>query len=208
VSQRPAHESESGTLDYYSQIEWQARELISKADGTALRNAVAEHRLVERITDELVFLGFVSESNLNDTRDYLRRSQSDLESRAQHRLRMAPHEPSLPPAQESTGAWVGGGGQAKVVRIFAYGVNRPLLEQAIRTMQAPAMVVLDPDQADVVMTIRNYYHRRPQPLRDAEAGGVPIYVLQSNTGSQIEEAVSRVAVTRVAQSSSLEETTV
>jgi stage III sporulation protein SpoIIIAA len=81
----------------------------------------------------------------------------------------------------------------KPVRIFAYGVNRSRLEQAIRHLEAPAMVVLDVDQADVVMTVKNYYRRRPQPLRDAEAEGVPIYVLRSNTGSQIEEGVAKVA---------------
>jgi stage III sporulation protein SpoIIIAA len=81
----------------------------------------------------------------------------------------------------------------KPVRIFAYGVNRTRLEQAIRQQKAPAMAVLDVNQADVVMTVKNYYRRKPQPLRDAEAAGIPIYVLRSNTGSQIEEGVTKVA---------------
>jgi len=41
--------------------------------------------------------------------------------------------------------------------------------------------------------VKNYYRRKPQPLRDAEAQGTPIYVLRSNTGSQIEEAIGKVA---------------
>jgi stage III sporulation protein SpoIIIAA len=81
----------------------------------------------------------------------------------------------------------------KPVRIFAYGVNRTRLEEAIRRQKAPAMAVLDVNQADVVMTVKNYYRRKPQPLRDAEAAGIPIYVLRSNTGSQIEEGVTKVA---------------
>jgi hypothetical protein len=72
-------------------------------------------------------------------------------------------------------------------------VNRTRLEQAIRHLKAPAMAVLDPNQADVVMTVKNYYRRKPQPLRDAEAAGIPIYVLRSNTGSQIEEGVGKLA---------------
>ncbi len=83
----------------------------------------------------------------------------------------------------------------KPVRIFAYGVNRTRLDQAIRQLKAPAMAVLDVNQADVVMTVKNYYRRKPQPLRDAEAAGIPIYVLRSNTGSQIEEAIAKVAPT-------------
>ena len=81
----------------------------------------------------------------------------------------------------------------KPVRIFAYGVNRTRLDEAIRRQKAPAMAVLDVNQADVVMTVKNYYRRKPQPLRDAEAAGVPVYVLRSNTGSQIEEGVTKVA---------------
>src|SRR5207237_6601256 len=81
----------------------------------------------------------------------------------------------------------------KPMRIFAYGVNRTRLDQAIRQLKAPAMAVLDVNQADVVMTVKNYYRRKPQPLRDAEAAGIPIYVLRSNTGSQIEEGITKVA---------------
>ena len=81
----------------------------------------------------------------------------------------------------------------KPVRIFAYGVNRTRLDEAIRHQKAPAMAVLDVNQADVVMTVKNYYRRKPQPLRDAEAAGIPVYVLRSNTGSQIEEGVTKVA---------------
>ena len=81
----------------------------------------------------------------------------------------------------------------KPVRIFAYGVNRTRLDQAIRQLKAPAMAVLDVNQADVVMTAKNYYRRKPQPLRDAEAAGIPIYVLRSNTGSQIEEGIAKLA---------------
>jgi len=72
-------------------------------------------------------------------------------------------------------------------------VNRTKLDQAIRQLKAPAMAVLDVNQADVVMTVKNYYRRKPQPLRDAEAAGIPIYVLRSNTGSQIEEGITKVA---------------
>ena len=75
------------------------------------------------------------------------------------------------------------------VKVFAYGVNRSRLEHAIRQQRAPAMVVL----VDVVMTVKNYYRRKPQPLLDAEARGVPVYVLRSNTGAQIDEGITKVA---------------
>jgi stage III sporulation protein SpoIIIAA len=83
--------------------------------------------------------------------------------------------------------------QRRPVKVFAYGVNRSRLEHAIKQQRAPAMVVLDVDQADVVMTVKNYYRRKPQSLLDAEARGIPVYVLRSNTGAQIDEGLTKVA---------------
>lgn len=66
-------------------------------------------------------------------------------------------------------------------RIFPFGVSRNRLEQAIHQMAVPATVVRDLRDADAVVTLKNYYRRRPQPLREAETRGIPIYVLRSNT---------------------------
>ena len=53
------------------------------------------------------------------------------------------------------------------VRIYPFGVNRSRLEAQIRSLGLPAAVVGDQHQADVVLTVRNYYRRKPQALRDA-----------------------------------------
>jgi hypothetical protein len=45
-------------------------------------------------------------------------------------------------------------------------------------------------RADAVMTLKNYYRRRPQPLSEAERRGVPIYVLRSNTVNQVESCLA------------------
>ena len=80
-----------------------------------------------------------------------------------------------------------------VTRVYAYGVNRSRTEQVIRAMHLPIVMTEDPNDADVVLTLKNYYRRKPQPLRDAEANGTPIYVLRGNSGSQIEEGLGRIA---------------
>ena len=69
----------------------------------------------------------------------------------------------------------------KPARIFPFGVSRNRLEQAIHQMGLPVTIVRDLREADAVITLKNYYRRRPQPLREAEARGVPIYVVRSNT---------------------------
>ncbi len=69
----------------------------------------------------------------------------------------------------------------KPARIFPFGVSRNRLEQAIHQMGLPVTIVRDLREADAVITLKNYYRRRPQQLREAEERGVPIYVVRSNT---------------------------
>ena len=77
----------------------------------------------------------------------------------------------------------------KVIHVYPFGVNRARLEHAIRGLQLGAALASDLEGADAVLTVKNYYRRKPQPLRDAEASGIPIYVLRSNTQAQMEEAM-------------------
>ena len=76
------------------------------------------------------------------------------------------------------------------LRIYPYGVNRSRLEALVRGL--PIQVTQDVDDADVMLTVKNYYRRKPQALRDAEARGTPVYVLRSTSAAQVEEAVARI----------------
>ena len=40
-----------------------------------------------------------------------------------------------------------------------------------------------------MLTVKNYYRRKPQSLREAESAGVPVYVIKSNTEAQVEGAL-------------------
>jgi len=81
----------------------------------------------------------------------------------------------------------------QTVRIYPFGVNRSRLEAQIRSLGLPATVVSDQQQADVVLTVRNYYRRKPQALRDAEATGVPVHVLRSNSAGNIEQELLHIS---------------
>jgi hypothetical protein len=45
------------------------------------------------------------------------------------------------------------------------------------------------NDADTVMTLRSYFRRKPQALRDAEGRGIPLYVLKTNTVVQMEQGL-------------------
>jgi len=79
------------------------------------------------------------------------------------------------------------------VRIYPFGVNRSRLESQIRSLGLPAVVVGNQHESDVVLTVRNYYRRKPQALRDAEASGVPVHVLRSNSASNIEQELLHIS---------------
>ncbi len=74
-------------------------------------------------------------------------------------------------------------------RIYPFGVSRRRLEQAVRQTGAAATLAEHLTDADVVITLRNYFRRKLSALREAEARGVPIYVLKANTVPQMEQCL-------------------
>ncbi|HEX6656099.1 MAG TPA: R3H domain-containing nucleic acid-binding protein, partial [Candidatus Limnocylindria bacterium] len=76
------------------------------------------------------------------------------------------------------------------LNLFAFGVSRKRLEQAVRELGVPVTSARELDEADAVVTLRNYYRRKPSALRDAESNGIPIYVLKTNTLLQMENLLA------------------
>jgi len=78
----------------------------------------------------------------------------------------------------------------KKIRIYPYGVARNRLQQAAQRLGVPAFVARDIMDADLVMTLRTYYRSRQQPITEAEARGIPIFVLRANTINQMEQSLA------------------
>ncbi len=103
-------------------------------------------------------------------------SLEERESRRPGASPLSP-EPALPEAQET-------------VRIFSYGIARNRLERAARRMRVPVYLAKDPGQAEVLITSKGFYRKRPRLVVDAERRGLPIYVLRANTVAQMEACLS------------------
>jgi hypothetical protein len=86
----------------------------------------------------------------------------------------------------------GRGTEAKPLRIFPFGVSRNRLEQAITQTRSHATIVRDVREADIVMTLKNYFRQKPQPIRDAELRGISVYVLRANTMAQMENVLTSI----------------
>ena len=93
----------------------------------------------------------------------------------------------------------GRGTEEKPLRVFPFGVSRNRLDQAIYQHKVPAVIVKNERDADVVLTLKSAYRQKAQPVRDAESRGVPVYVLRSNTNSQIDNVLSSIFPQALAQ---------
>lgn len=82
--------------------------------------------------------------------------------------------------------------RGRTVRIFPYAVARAKLDRALRKFRVSARLVDDPDEADMVVTLKSQERRQPHKVRDAAARGVPIHVVRSNTVTQMENFVRAV----------------
>jgi stage III sporulation protein AA len=87
------------------------------------------------------------------------------------------------PAPESRGS-------LKPIKVFGYGIARNRLEEGAARLRVPLTVVQDLDEADVIVTVKNYYRRRPKMISEAERRGTPIYVIRSSTTVQIDNFVA------------------
>jgi len=77
-------------------------------------------------------------------------------------------------------------------KLYLFGVNRGRLEQGAKEMQLSLDIVNNPNYANLFVTTKSYYRRRPQKVKDAEAANLPIYVLKSNTPPQIRQLLNTI----------------
>ncbi len=76
------------------------------------------------------------------------------------------------------------------VKAFAYGLARNKLEEAAQRLRVPLTVVTDLEEADIVVTVKNYYRKRPKMIGDAEKSGTTVHVLRASTAMQIDKFLS------------------
>ena len=73
--------------------------------------------------------------------------------------------------------------------VYPYGVARNRLEYSAIRLKVPFFLVKDIKDADVMVTLKTYYQKRQHMVMEAERRGMPVYVLRSNTTSQIDQFI-------------------
>jgi len=72
-------------------------------------------------------------------------------------------------------------------KLFLFGVNKGRFEQVSREIHLEVEIVDDLKDANLFVTSKSHYRRKPQKVKDAESANLPIYVLRSNTPVQIKQ---------------------
>jgi stage III sporulation protein SpoIIIAA len=78
----------------------------------------------------------------------------------------------------------------KTPKLYLFGVNRSRLVQVGRELNLNLEIVDNLREATMFVTSKNYYRRRPQKVRDAEAARLPVYVLRGNTPPQMRQMLN------------------
>jgi stage III sporulation protein SpoIIIAA len=80
----------------------------------------------------------------------------------------------------------------KPAKLYLFGVNRVRLGQVAKEMHQDLDIVDNLHDATMFVTSKNYYRHKPQKVRDAESANLPIYVLRSNTSTQMRQLMNTI----------------
>jgi len=90
-------------------------------------------------------------------------------------------------------------------RMYLFGINRVKLEEAAREKGTPLELVEDLRRANVLLTTKNYYRRKPQKIRDAEDSGTYIYAVKSNSVPQLKQCLENIYMLKANGAPAMEE---
>lgn len=78
------------------------------------------------------------------------------------------------------------------LRVYLFGINRPILEQAANEKGLDVDIVDDLRCSNLLITTKNYFRRKPQKIRDAEMQGIPVYAIRGNSLQQLRHCLDTI----------------
>jgi len=82
------------------------------------------------------------------------------------------------------------GQPGQTLHVYPYGIGRGRLVRAAQNLGVPVDIVDALDQANAVITLKNYHRKHPKPIADAERRRISVYVLRANTTYQMESCLA------------------
>lgn len=69
--------------------------------------------------------------------------------------------------------------------MYLFGINRERMEQTAKELNISLNLTDNLGEADLLVTSKAYFRRKPQKIREAETSNLPIYVLRKHNPMQI-----------------------
>ncbi|MEJ2738555.1 MAG: R3H domain-containing nucleic acid-binding protein, partial [Dehalococcoidia bacterium] len=82
--------------------------------------------------------------------------------------------------------------QAAKPVIYLFGINSHKLEEIAKEKNVHLSLTNNLKEANLFLTTKNYYRRKPQKIRDAESAHIPIYALKSNNVAQLRHCIETI----------------
>jgi stage III sporulation protein SpoIIIAA len=82
--------------------------------------------------------------------------------------------------------------QTSKFSIYLFGVNRNKLEDAARERHIALKLAGDLNEANLLLTTKHYFLRKPQTIRDAESKGIPIYAVRSSKPAHLRQCIDNI----------------
>jgi hypothetical protein len=76
--------------------------------------------------------------------------------------------------------------------IYLFGINSHKLEEIAKEKNIQLSLTNNLKDANLFLTTKNYYRRKPQKIRDAESAHIPIYALKSNNVTQLRHCIETI----------------
>jgi len=84
-----------------------------------------------------------------------------------------------------------------VTKVFPLGIPKSAINEIIVETNSPVAVVDFADAAEIFVTTKSHYSRRPTAVRRAERDGVMVHVLRRGTKEQIKQFLKRFSQNRI-----------
>ncbi|HIN14219.1 MAG TPA: AAA family ATPase [Dehalococcoidia bacterium] len=84
-----------------------------------------------------------------------------------------------------------------VTKVFPFGIPKSAINEIIAETNSPVAVVDFADAAEIFVTTKSHYSRRPTAVRRAERDGVMVHVLRRGTKEQIKQFLKRFSQNRI-----------
>lgn len=83
-------------------------------------------------------------------------------------------------------------GETGKFKIYLFGVNKNRLLEAARDKHLILQFAADLKEANLLLTTKHYFIRKPQTIRDAEKAGIPIYAVKSSKNVQLKQCLDTI----------------